>query len=138
MSESSTHADLVQAVIAFARGELGAVADIAVRDDSVRPLRGERPPRIGGYVPDVLATTVPTTATLIGEAKTRSDLETERSARQISAFLRYLADTPNGIFVLAVPLAAMATARRIVQQGQSTLGGKSVRSFVIDGSQARL
>lgn len=134
MPESAIHAGLVQAVIAFAEQELGMLASLAVRDDSVRPLRGERPPRIHGYVPDVFATNVPTTATLIGEAKTRQDLETERSQEQISAFLRYLSQTPNGIFVLGVPRAAVATARRLVAQLHAPFPATQTRTIVIDGS----
>ena len=63
-----------------------SLADIAVREDAVCPVRGERPPRIEGYVPDVFVTDVPTTTTLIGEAKTQQDIETDHSRRQIFAF----------------------------------------------------
>lgn len=136
MPESATHAGLVQALIAFAQQELGALANLSVRDDSVRPMRGERPPRIGGYVPDLYATNVPTTVTLIGEAKTRPDLETQHSAAQIAAFLEYLSHTPNGIFVLGVPVTAVATARRIVAQLQAPFLDAQTRAVVIDGATA--
>ena len=104
MPESARHARLVQAIVAHAERRLGKVADILVRDDAVRPLRGERPPKLAGFMPDVYATDVPTTKTLVGEAKTRTDLETQHSRAQISAFLEYLAYTPGGLFVLAVPV----------------------------------
>lgn len=133
MPESATHAGLVKALITFAERELGTLADLSVRDDAVRPLRGERPPRIYGYVPDVFATDVPTTATLIGEAKTRSDLETEHSQRQILAFLRYLSQTPNGVFVLSVPLSAVPTARRLVSRLNAPFADTQIRAVVIDG-----
>lgn len=136
MSESSTHASLVQALIAFAGRELGALADLAVREDGVRPLRGERPPRINGYVPDVFATDVPTTSTLVGEAKTRADLETDRSQGQISAFLAYLAQTPGGIFVLGVPPSAVATGRRLVERLNAPYAAAGTRTYVIDESSA--
>jgi hypothetical protein len=134
MPESATHADLVQDVIAFVERELGALADIAVREDAVRPLRGERPPRIGGFTPDVHATDVPTTRTVIGEAKTRADLETDHSRRQIAAFLRYLAQTPGSVFVLAVPLAAGATARRLLVELSAPIARETPRLVVLDGS----
>jgi hypothetical protein len=135
MPESATHADLVQAIVAYAARTLGPLSAIAVREDAVRPLRGERPPRIGGYTPDVHATDVPTTTTLIGEAKTKQDLETEHSRRQISAFLKYLAVTPHGIFVLAVPLAAGASARRLLAELQAPFSGSSTSIIVLDGSE---
>jgi hypothetical protein len=136
MPESATHAELVQALLAFAQQELGSLAELAVREDALRPLRGERPPRNHGYVPDVYATNVPTTSTLIGEAKTRADLETEHSEKQISAFLRYLAQTPSGIFVLGVPLSAGATARRLVGRLNAPFAEAQTRTVVIDGASA--
>lgn len=134
MPESSVHADLVQKIITFAGRELGALATIVVREDAVRPVRGERPPRIGGFTPDVYATDVPTTRTLIGEAKTRTDLENEHSRQQISAFLEYLAHTEGGMFVLAVPLAAGATARRLLSELGGCLQPMPPRLLVLDGS----
>ena len=112
----------------------GPIADIAVREDGSNPVRGERPPRVQGFVPDLYATDVPTTSTMIGEAKTRADLESERSARQITAFLEYLAGTPAGIFVLGVPPSAVATARRLVQRLNAPYAQAGTRTFVIDGS----
>jgi hypothetical protein len=134
MPESEIHAALVQAVIAFAQVELGLLINIAVREDAVRPLRGERPPRIEGYTPDVHATDVPTTRTLIGEAKTRADLETDHSRRQISAFLSYLAKTQGGVFVLAVPMTARTTARRLLIELCAPFAGAAPRAVVLDGS----
>jgi hypothetical protein len=136
MSESSTHASLVLALIEFAALELGPLADLAVRDDSVRPMRGERPPRINGHVPDLYATNVPTTATLIGEAKTRADLETERSQGQIAAFLEYLAHTPGSIFVLGVPPSTVATGRRLVERLNAPFAVAGTRTVVISGFAA--
>ena len=132
MPESATHASLVQAVILYAEREFGGLADIAVREDAVRPLRGERPPVIEGYVPDVFVTDVPTTMTLIGEAKTQQDLETDHSRQQISAFLSYLSKTPRGIFVLSVPLAAGATARRLLAQLNEPFAGATTRTAVLN------
>ncbi len=134
MPESATHAALVQAVIAFAEVELGAFVNIAVREDAVHPMRGERPPRIEGYTPDVHAIDVPTTKTLIGEAKTRADLETDHSRRQIAAFLSYLAKTSGGLFVLAVPLTAGPRARRLLVELSAPLAAAAPRIVVLDGS----
>ena len=134
MPESATHAALVQEVILYAEREFGNLADIAVREDAVRPLRGERPPRIEGYVPDVFVTDVPTTTTLIGEAKTQQDIETDHSRQQISAFLSYLSKTPRGIFVLSVPIAASATARRLLAEINEPFADAATRTIVLDRS----
>ena len=84
-------------------------------------------------MPDVYATDVPTTRTLIGEAKTRRDLETDHSRQQIEAFLGHLAHTPNGIFVLSVPLAATATARRQVAELMQRVPPSETRTVILDG-----
>lgn len=132
MPESATHADLVRSIVAFAAWELGPMTSIAVREDAVRPIRGEKPPRIGGYTPDVHAVDVPTTKTLVGEAKTQTDLERDHTRRQVAAFLEYLAETPNGIFVLAVPLAARATARRLIAELNAPFANEGTRLVVLD------
>ncbi|HVL40000.1 MAG TPA: hypothetical protein VM328_11475 [Fimbriimonadaceae bacterium] len=82
------------------------------------------------------ATDVPTTTTLIGEAKTQQDLETDHSRQQISAFLDYLASTPRGIFVLAVPFAAGATARRLIAELRTPYGEAPTSIVVLDGSES--
>ena len=134
MPESATHATLVRLLIVFAQGELGALSSIAVREDSVRPLRGERPPRIGGFVPDVFANDVPTTRTFIGEAKTQADLERDHSEKQVVAFMEYLSQTSNGIFALGVPLEAAATARRLVARLAARFEVGSLRAIVLDNT----
>ena len=132
MPESAIHADLVQAVILYAEQKFGGLVDVAVRNDAVHPVRGERPPRIEGYVPDVFVTDVPNTATLIGEAKTRRDLETDHSRRQIVAFLSYLSKTPRGIFVLSVPMVSGATARRLLSELNRPFVGAATQIVVLD------
>ena len=132
MPESERHARLVKAIIAHLDVHLGMIDEIMVRDDSIQPVRGERPPRVAGYVPDVYATDVPTTKTVIGEAKTAKDLETERSRRQIAEFLRYLAYMPTGLFILAVPTSHKARARWLIKELGSPLGTKMPKTDIID------
>jgi hypothetical protein len=62
-----------------------------------------RPFSIGGYTPDLFASDLPTTFEVVGEAKSASDLETERSGRQIRAFLDHLSLRPDSSFYLSVP-----------------------------------
>jgi hypothetical protein len=135
MPESAAHARLVRAILEYIDGRFGSISNIAVRDDSSSPVRGERPPLIRGYVPDVYAMDVPTTVTVIGEAKTRHDLERPHSQAQISAFLNYLSAT-QGIFILSVPLNAGATARRIAKDCGRQLGAVSTKIVVLDELKA--
>ena len=134
MPESARHARLVEAIVAHAERRLGKVTDILLREDAVRPLRGERPPKLAGFTPDVYATDVPTTMTLVGEAKTATDLETKHSRAQITAFLEYLAHTPGGLFVLAVPVAVKPRARWVLRELGRPLGADAPQTEVIDDS----
>ena len=133
MPESAAHARLVRAILEHIDRHLASLTEISIREDSASALRGERPPVVGGFVPDVYAVNVPTTMTVIGEAKTRHDLETAHSLDQIEAFLRYLSLTGAGIFILSVPLTAGATARRIVNATTTALGNPSTQVIVLDG-----
>ena len=66
-------------------------------------------------MPDVLATDLPVTFRLIGEAKTADDLETDRSRRQIRAFLDHLGLYQGSVLYLAVPPNAAARARFLLR-----------------------
>ena len=134
MPESERHARLVKAIIAHLEKRLGPTSEIMVRNDSVRPLRGERPPKLPQFIPDVYATDVPTTKTVIGEAKTARDLETDHSHRQIASFLEHLAHTPNGLFILAVPPDRKARARWLLAELAGPLEGNVPETEVIDDS----
>ena len=131
MPESAAHAALVQAIILYAGREFGDLADIAVREDAVRPVRGERPPRIESYVPDVFVTDVPTTTTLIGEAKTLQDIETDHSRRQDFRLSELFVEDAAGIFVLSVPIAASATARRLLAEINEPFADAATRTIVL-------
>ena len=116
----------------YAGREFGSLSELAVRDDALRPYRGERPPRIAGYTPDVFVVDVPTTMTLIGEAKTHKDVENDHTRRQLLAFLDYLSNTPNGFFVLSVPFGAGAAARRLVDEASGSFSGAGTRAVVLE------
>lgn len=133
MPESPAHGRLVKAILDYLDRNFGSLTEIAVREDSPSALRGERPPLVGGFVPDVFATDVPTTMTVIGEAKTRQDLERAHSQAQIMAFLEFLASTPNGVFILSVPFTAGATARRITGAAGHAFAGAMTKIIVLDG-----
>ena len=138
MPESARHARLVEALVAHVEDRLGELSEILVREDVIRPRRGERPPRVSGFTPDVYATDVPTTITLIGEAKTPADLDTKHSRAQIAAFLKYLAHTPGGRFVLAVPITVKPRARWILRELSRPLGEDAPPAEVIDDSAIRM
>jgi hypothetical protein len=128
MAESTQHLRLVRSIVNYVEQEFAALDWLAIYDDTAEPFRGEKPPHIGGYVPDVFAADTPRSTTIIGEAKTLYDLNTQRSRDQIKGFLDYLAPLPNGVFILATPLLAAGRARSIVASAQR---GASVKTRVV-------
>jgi hypothetical protein len=76
----------------------------------------DRPRAIDLYTPDVFASDLPATFEIIGEAKTPGDLETDRSKRQITAFLDYLSLLENKTFYLMVPPYSRARAQHVLKQ----------------------
>jgi hypothetical protein len=93
---------------------------------------GEKPPKIGAFRPDVYAIDAPLTKTIVGEAKTQSDLETDHTRKQFHAFLRYLQLQTNSVFILAVPWQAKARGRTLLHSIQSELEASAVEIVVID------
>ncbi len=79
---------------------------------------GDRPPRVGGFAPDVYARDLLGTTTVIGEAKCAEDIGTVHSRQQIQAFLDYLRYQKASLFVLAVPFFSCPTARIVVESAK--------------------
>lgn len=100
--ESALHSRLVERLVVHIRNQHVAPRGLLLLAD--HHTHGmNRPTSIEGYLPDVFASDLPVTFEVIGEAKTPLDLETPRSARQIGAFLDYLALRSNTTFYLSVP-----------------------------------
>ena len=91
-----------------------------------------RPGTIDGFAPDVFASDLPATFEVIGEAKTPLDLESPRSARQIAAFLDYLALRPNSNFYLSVPPFTAARSWTILNRIRQPYHA-DINIAVIDG-----
>jgi hypothetical protein len=132
LAESSNHAALVQIIIKYIGREHAQIAALGMVNDLSSPLRAEKPNRIEGFVPDVYAFDAPLTTVIIGEAKTQDDLETERSRKQITAFLLHLCHQPVGIFILAVPWQAKRRATAIVKSLRAETDATSVKAVTLD------
>jgi hypothetical protein len=93
-----------------------------------------RPPMLEGFVPDMLAETIPRTITVIGEAKSENDLESEHSFHQLLGYFRYLSSMEHSALVISVPWPSAATARAVVKSARNsvTQAGK-VRFYILDG-----
>lgn len=100
MGESFNHVQLVQQIIEHVH-RIDPQA-LILADTSIFEAKS-RPHKIGGHVPDVYARIDKLNQTIIGEAKTRKDLENEHAMSQFRAYLSYCAANPRTSLVLAVP-----------------------------------
>jgi hypothetical protein len=132
LAESSQHTALVQIIIRYIKREHATLTALGIVDDLPSAIGAEKPNRIGGFVPDVYAFDAPLTTTIIGEAKTRDDLDTEHSKKQISAFLSFLSYQNTGIFVMAVPWQVKRRAHAIVTNLQKAAGAAAVKTVTLD------
>lgn len=133
MAESNQHRALVLRLERFAELLQAKTPYLIVKLD-LPGSRWERPPKLEGFVPDLLAQTVPKAMTVIGEAKTERDLESEHSGRQIVGYLTYLLSSEYPAFVLSVPWTAAASARAVVRKAMADVpDAQRVSHFVLDG-----
>ena len=74
------------------------------------------PQMVNGYIPDIIASDVPSTFQVIGEARTPRDLNSNRSRKQILAFLDFLSLYPKSYFYLAIPTFSLPNANRLLNE----------------------
>jgi hypothetical protein len=130
MAESLSHITLVTALAKwtahrFFGGDHGC---IFIDAPNIGP---ERKPRsINGFVPDLYAETA-NRRLIIGEAKTRHDVETNHTKQQLEAFLIRCNQTPDSWLILAVPWYLTRCAGNLLQQIQKRIS-TNVNTFVIE------
>jgi hypothetical protein len=105
---------LVEELISMVEARHAAGKSIIVLAEHAR-FGANRPPMLGGFVPDLFAHDLPITARIVGEAKTEHDLETDRSRAQLGAFLDHLALYANSTMYVAVPFAYAPRARTLLR-----------------------
>lgn len=123
MAESAKHLELVRCIVTYLQRRYKGLTSVAALADLPGAIGCDKPPLISCYRPDVYAIDAPHTITIIGEAKTQQDLETEHTRNQLSVFIRFLRSQPQGLLVIAVPWQARARARslaRLLVQQQET------------------
>lgn len=104
---------MVEDLIEWVRQEYDQAVILA--DTSIYPCT-DRPPRIGGYVPDLYARVALPTRLVLGEAKTPLDLDNHHTKSQLVAFLGFCHLHPLSHFVMAVPWDMSARAHNMLRQ----------------------
>lgn len=126
MSETLQHTNLVAAIVRWVQATHSTAPALCLYCDSPTVLTTEKPPRIDGFYPDFYAATTPPTITILGEAKTIPDIDSERSFNQLCAFLSFLSASPNPTLVFATPWQAKSTAKNIILRATRAIGSHGV------------
>ena len=114
MSESSRHMRLVSNIVKWIR-ETRECDDLCIFVDEPTQAGLDKPPNIGGYFPDVFAKAIARQpVTIIGEAKTVYDLETNRSELQLISYLSYLKTAPDPFLVISTSWVVQRTAKGLL------------------------
>ena len=92
-----------------------------------------RPPKVGGFIPDVYGRHRVSGHIYIGEAKTFDDLETERSVEQIIGFMRHANEAPKGTFILGGMGRTATRAKTVLRFWYMQYGFTKATILVFDG-----
>jgi hypothetical protein len=114
VAESIKHIELVACIVRYVRAHYKGIQSVAIRHDMPGYIGCDKPPLIGDYRPDLFAIDAPLTTTIIGEAKTAGDLETNHTHMQLAHFIRFLCLQTNPVLILGVPWQARARGLGLV------------------------
>lgn len=130
MSESEHHRSLVQALAIEIFGDLIWNNKPIVYCD-IQDGCSSEPPLIGNNRPDVFARDIATSLSIIGEAKTASDIDNLHTSMQLTSFFDYLRDSPRGEFWLGVPWLSAGTAIRVSMGIRQKLNAEHIPICVV-------
>ncbi len=132
MSESHTHAALVQQLASW-------MAETYFQGDSGRLFidspfcdRHKRPPIIGEFVPDIFAETNLPRRIIIGEAKTKNDIENRHTIQQLESFIKYCSTVDGSELIMAVPWHMTRYVRSMINKIITINNINNVNCIVLD------
>jgi hypothetical protein len=91
-----------------------------------------QPPSVQGRVPDLFAQAGALGRVIIGEAKTASDIETQRSRQQFADYLQYLMAYEHPMLIAAVPWHCVNQTRSLLRSIQKKTGTQHVKITVLE------
>ena len=116
MSESLAHSQLVCALEEYIKVNILPGTKGVIMKDLQYQYPADLPPLINGFRPDIYVKNISLDKCIIGEAKTREDLERVHTDDQLIAFLSYCSVNGNTSLMLAVPWDMVPLARAIVRR----------------------
>jgi hypothetical protein len=131
MGESISHIRLVNRILVWVRLEHGDCRHLCILSDLPDSRSSEKPPLIGGFLPDVFVEDAPPTFTVIGEAKTAQDLEREHTKRQFRGYLLYLKLRLRPCLIVSTPWFVANSAKSLIAAAQREVEAASVAVRII-------
>lgn len=132
MAESSTHQLLVAQLSEWVHQNVACPENTLVLSDLSTTVRGDKPPSIGGYNPDVFCRVIGGGLIVIGEAKTTRDIETRHSREQFRSYLLYLKQCTSGTLVIAVPWHAVNQVKSLIRMLQRETSTMHIRTVFLE------
>lgn len=134
MSESEVHVRLVEvtlvAIQAWAPQE-----SLTLWADHPRSRAYVPPFRIGGAEADIIAVRRDTNFAIVGEAKTRGDIDNLHTRKQLKAYFEFLLTQPGGLLWFSVPLGcggeAFGVANGVRRQNKCERVGLIVSEWLL-------
>jgi len=123
---------LVQAITHWIETETDLPKDMAILVASPDSPPDNLPPCVAGRIPDVFAQNSKLNHVVIGEAKTASDIETQRSRKQFADYLRFLAAQEESMLIVAVPWYCVNQVRSLLRSIQGRTNTHHVKITVLD------
>ena len=132
MAESQHHIKLVDELASWISNTLLNGDNGLMLIDHPKSEMIGRPPKVGGYIPDIFVPRGINYNLIIGEAKTANDLEKSHSVKQIKEFILKCKEFENSIFILAVPWYLVPLARSIIRKIVVECNASSVEIKILE------
>jgi hypothetical protein len=115
MSEGVVHIRLVEATLVAIKNWIGEEVSYSIWADH-SSIREYAPPfKMGGVQADIVAINRDTKFTVVGEAKTRNDIDNLHTRKQLKDYFEYLAVQAGGLLWFSVPAGSGGEALNVTK-----------------------
>ena len=129
MAESILHTNLVREIINWVKINCSSNDYYLIQSDLPENKKYSKPPLVLGFYPDVF---VNFNKTIIGEAKTRDDINNHHTIQQINAYLKYLSKKKNSLFIFACPWEVYEESFNLINKIQQETEANNVEIQIIN------
>lgn len=131
MSQSESHGKLVSEITRWISEQTTYASEMVIYVDHINAAANSRPPVVGSSVPDLFGSSVTIGKALIGEAKTKNDIENKHCRRQLCDYLVFLNEWNHGHLVIAVPWQCTNQMRSLIRFLQKKTATQNVKVTIL-------